>query len=77
MSLGVLNLIHHQDREYKDPCIRGIKMSFQINEEMVGHTTNGVQSTAYHMRKDNLQILVVLHHAKTNVIWILRLTQGH
>lgn len=52
-------------------------MSFQINEEMVGHTTNGVQSTTYHMRKDNLQILVVLHHAKTNVIFILRLTQGH
>lgn len=74
MSLGLSNLIHHQDREYKDPCIQGIKMSFQINEEMMGHTTNGVQSTAYHMRKDNLQTLLLLYHAKTNAVWILRLT---
>ena len=54
MSLGVLNAIHHQDKEHKDQCIQGIKMSFQINEEMMGYTTNGVQSIAYHVGKNKL-----------------------
>lgn len=33
------------------PMYTGIKMSFQISEEMMGHTTNSVQSIAYHMGK--------------------------
>lgn len=53
-QMNVIGSVEHNTspgQRTQGPMYMGIKMSFQISEEMMGHTTNGVQAITYHVGK--------------------------